>query len=224
MKTVVGSNRSNPALIIHYRPLLTSFGAILLALWGVGARAKHEPHAYKAWERALMRTLKRAAPSKDAPLMRLPSWIGTGGFLPLDSLILLLLMARKRHDAAQFFGFSVGGMVALRELAKRLVRRRRPSLWAKLGLEHKATRSFPSGHAMGAMTLIATLSSMAWPTRWRWPALLLGGPFVLLVGVSRIVREEHYPFDVLVGWVAALVWVRGCDTWVAREPNARRAG
>jgi undecaprenyl-diphosphatase len=41
---------------------------------------------------------------------------------------------------------------------------------------------------MGAMTLIATLSSLAWPTHWRWPALLLGGPFVLLVGVSRIVR------------------------------------
>lgn len=170
-----------------------------------------------------MRAVKRAAPPADTALIRLPSWIGFGGFIPLDLLILSALAACKRSDTAWFFGIAVGGAAALRNLATFMVRRQRPSLWAKLGMERTRKASFPSGHAMGAMALAAALSSMAWPTGWRWPAALLSGSSVLLVGASRIVREEHYPSDILAGWAAALAWVRGCDAWVMRERREQRA-
>ena len=70
--------------------------------------------------------------------------------------------------------------------------------------------SFPSGHAMGSMTLAAVLVLLAWNTRWRWPALVFGVLFAGSVSLSRIYLGVHYPSDILAGWCAALVWVVGC--------------
>ena len=59
---------------------------------------------------------------------------------------------------------------------------------------------------MGSMTLACVLVLLAWPTRWRWPLLVVMSLFVALVGVSRIYLGVHYPSDILAGWSAALTW------------------
>lgn len=100
------------------------------------------------------------------------------------------------------------GSALLNMGSKHFFQRQRPSLWESIAPE--STFSFPSGHAMGSMTLAVTLVLLAWNTRWRWPVLLLAPAFSLLVSVSRVYLGVHYPSDILAGWCAALVWVVGC--------------
>jgi len=88
-----------------------------------------------------------------------------------------------------------------------LFQRDRPSLWESVSPE--TTFSFPSGHAMGSMTLAMVAILLAWPTRWRWPVLLAAGVFALLVAASRIYLGVHYPSDILGGWMAEMAWVTG---------------
>jgi membrane-associated phospholipid phosphatase len=69
------------------------------------------------------------------------------------------------------------------------------------------SRSFPSGHATSSMAVTAGAAVLAWPTRWRRPALWLGAIFVAMVGLSRVALGVHYPSDVLGGWCLALAAV-----------------
>lgn len=68
------------------------------------------------------------------------------------------------------------------------------------------TDSFPSGHAVGSMSLACALVALTWRTRMRWRVLLAGGMFAVLVGVSRLYFGVHYASDVLAGWLLALAW------------------
>ncbi|SMQ95553.1 phosphatidylglycerophosphatase B [Xanthomonas fragariae] len=109
--------------------------------------------------------------------------------------------------------------------AKQFFQRERPSLWESIAPE--STFSFPSGHAMGSMTLAAVVVALAWNTRWRWPVTIVASLFALLVGVSRIYMGVHYPTDILGGWSAALVWVVGLYLVMfhgTRRPHWRKPG
>ena len=94
-----------------------------------------------------------------------------------------------------------------------------PSVYAADG------SSFPSGHATSSMAVTAAAVVLAWPTRWRWPALWLGAIFVAMVGLSRIALGVHYPSDVLGGWCLALTVVgvmRGVIRAATPRERARR--
>ena len=60
---------------------------------------------------------------------------------------------------------------------------------------------------MASMSLAAALVVIAWRTRWRWPAIVLGAVYVLVVGLSRIYLGVHFPSDILAGWCVAVLWV-----------------
>lgn len=146
------------------------------------------------------------------------------GVIPLDIAIVLALLFLRRWREAMFAAFSFVGSALLNMGAKQFFQRDRPSLWESIAPEHH-TFSFPSGHAMGSMTLAAVVIALAWRTRWRWPVLLLASAFALLVGVSRIYLGVHYPSDILGGWCAALVWVVGLYLLMfrgERRPRWRR--
>jgi undecaprenyl-diphosphatase len=128
-------------------------------------------------------------------------------------LLVLGLALRRRFREGLFAGISIIGSLLLNVAAKHSFARTRPSLWQSIAPE--TTYSFPSGHAMGSMTLALVAVLLCWHLRshrgwsWRWPVTLVAAVFVLLVGLSRIYLGVHYPSDILAGWAAASVWTVG---------------
>lgn len=127
------------------------------------------------------------------------------GVVPFDIGLVLILTLRRRFREASFAALALGGSGLLNIAAKQFFARERPSLWESIAPEHNY--SFPSGHAMGSMTLLVTLLLLSWPTRWRWPVLAIMLPFVPAVGFSRLYLGVHYPSDILAGWAVATAWV-----------------
>ena len=129
------------------------------------------------------------------------------GVVPVDIAIVLGLLLFGRVRKGLFFAAAVGGAALLNVAAKLLFARMRPELWETIVDE--SSFSFPSGHAMGSMTLALGVVVLLWDTRWRWPALLLGLLFALAVSASRVWLGVHYPSDILAAWAAAAAWVFG---------------
>jgi membrane-associated phospholipid phosphatase len=178
---------------------LVAFGALAEDVWSRGGIA---------WDVPILRWAHRhATPARDDVMTRVSQIGYLYGVVPAAVVISIVLLAARRRGNAIFFAVAMAGAGTLNTGAKLLFRRTRPDLWPSPSPEH--TYSFPSGHAMGSMALAAALAVLAWPTRWRWWAIVLGGAFTLLVGCSRIYLGVHFPSDVVAGWSASLVWVLG---------------
>ena len=186
------------------------FAGVLLPLAGFVALADevHEFESFHFDAPLLWKMHGLHSPGLDQ-FFTLLSKLGYEWFLiPADVLIVLALLWRKRWREASFVAISFVGSALLNLGSKQFFQRDRPSLWESIAPE--STFSFPSGHAMGSMTLAVTVALLAWNTRWRWPVLVLAPGFSVLVSVSRVYLGVHYPSDILAGWCAALVWVVGC--------------
>lgn len=168
----------------------------------------------------------RATPQLDQIMLFLSLLGSRVWVVPFDGAVFLVLAALRRWRDALFWGLAVGGAGLLNAGAKHTLERARPDLWQSIAPE--TTYSFPSAHAMQTMALAAALLVLAWPTRWRWPTLMVGGSFVLLIGLSRVYLGVHYPSDVLAGWATSIAWVLGLSivfhgqlTRPARHPVTR---
>jgi undecaprenyl-diphosphatase len=186
---------------------------ILLPLLLVGALAEDVLEGGLPWDVPILRWVHGSSTAGLDRVMIVITRLGYAwGTVPLALGVLATLVARRRWSRARFFTVAVGGAMAINGLAKLVFRRVRPSLWTSLTPE--TSYSFPSGHAMGSMALVAALLVLAWPTRARWWVPVPGALFVLLVGISRVYLGVHYPSDVLAGWAASLAWVTGV-AWLA---------
>lgn len=130
------------------------------------------------------------------------------GVVPFDIALVAALAWRRRFRESIYAAAALGGSALLNLATKQFFARERPTLWESISPEDSF--SFPSGHAMGSMTLAVVVVLLAWPTRWRWFALAAMGFFVAMVGLSRVYLGVHYPSDILAGWAAALAWAVGC--------------
>lgn len=198
-------------------PLLALFIGELVALKWIGTSVKHaRQHGVLVWEKDLRHQLEHQGRPVHAQMQAL-SQVNT--ILPTINLFLwLVLRIAKRRDRASFLGLAVGGAAVLRHLAKPWVDRPRPTVWEKVS--PRRTASFPSGHAIDTMALLAALMCLTWRTPWCRLVLLLGSPIVFLVGVSRIVLDKHYPTDILAGWMTSGIWVLGVWTSYRRQRAA----
>jgi undecaprenyl-diphosphatase len=184
------------------------FAAILLPLWGF-AELGEDVHAAESFvfdEPLLLRARAASGPWLDQAFLAI-SWAGYQGVIIVDALLIVVLLARRRWREATFTGVALLGAALLNLGTKQLFARARPTLWESISPQD--TFSFPSGHAMGSMTLVMVVILLAWGTRWRWPVLVAAALFGLIVGISRIYLGVHYPSDILGGWAAAIAWVIG---------------
>lgn len=190
----------------HGWRLLLVFAGLLVPLWGFAELADE--------------IRERQAIVFDAPILRFARaasntgldqaflWISNAGYshfvVPFDLALVIGLTLLRRFREATFAGIALGGAGLLNLAAKHAFARQRPALWDSIAPE--ATFSFPSAHAMGSAALVCVVVLLAWHTRWRWAAVVIGVPFVALVGFSRVYLGVHFPSDVLAGWAAASAW------------------
>jgi undecaprenyl-diphosphatase len=200
----------------HGGRLLLLFAGLLLPLWGFAELADEVREAEGfAFDLPILLAANHIARAGFDKLFLAFSAIGYEyGVVPVDIALVLVLGLRRHYRESVFAAFATGGSALLNLVAKQAFARDRPSLWESIAPEHNY--SFPSGHAMGSMTLAAVLVLLAWPTRWRWLVLAAMAVFVPMVGLSRVYLGVHYPSDILAGWAAALAWAVGVYLLVFR--------
>ena len=119
--------------------------------------------------------------------------------------VLVGMLARGHRHAPAVLAFAITGALVLNESLKVLFHRPRPILPWSIGDEH--TFSFPSGHSLFSVVLYGTLCILALRHGERWgkvvPVAIL---LPLAIGTSRIYLGEHYPTDVLAGWLCGAIW------------------
>lgn len=142
----------------------------------------------------------------------LPGWLATVcvAFAPAGLVVLGGLAGtaawsswRNRSQAGERVAAVVAGLIAaliIDEMVKAAIREPRPcraliGVVSRVGCPASGHWSFPSSHAGAAAALavaVLLLSSRAW-----WLAVGLA----VLIGVDRVVVGEHYPHDVLAGFL-----------------------
>lgn len=208
----------------HGRRIALLFIAVLLPLWGFGELAEDVGEGRDfAFDRPILEWLHAHQTPMFDQLALVFSRLGYQyGVIPFDIVLVSALWLRKRPRDALLAATAFIGSSLLNIVAKHHYGRARPSLWESLAPE--TTFSFPSGHAMGSMTLAAVLVLLAWRTRWRWIMVIGASTFVLAVGASRPYLGVHYPSDILAGWGAALAWVIGVYALVFGVRSGQRFG
>ena len=209
---------------LHWRPLLLLALLVGLPLLLLGKIADdvrdNQPFA---WESPLMVSLRAQAPAGFRSVARAFSTIGSATvMLPFCALLALWLWVRS-HAVARYFLLSVGGAVILNLLLKLFFNRTRPQVIPWLWQEGDS--SFPSGHSSMAAALAVTVVALLWRTPYRWPVLVLGVVYTLIMGLSRVYLGVHYPTDVLAGWALGVAWAAGVAVLLwERLREAQNAG
>jgi undecaprenyl-diphosphatase len=77
-----------------------------------------------------------------------------------------------------------------------------------------ATLSYPSGHAMSAISFYGFLIYLLYGfnmNKWiKWGIISLISLLILTIGISRIYLGVHFPSDIAGGFIAGLIWVSFC--------------
>lgn len=78
-------------------------------------------------------------------------------------------------------------------------------------LDDATNYSFPSGHALMAVTFYGLMAYIAWHTvknkTLRWTIIIALILWMHLVGISRIYLRKHYSSDVLAGFAMGFLWL-----------------
>jgi len=136
------------------------------------------------------------------------TWLGS--IAVLLPFALALAWRYRRHGqpgAALLLPVAVCGAWLLAHAGKLLVLRPRPDLYPAL-IAMPADLSFPSAHTMQitAFTLAWVLAAGSRPG---WPGVTAAALIILVVALSRLYLQVHFPSDVVVGMIAAAAWVVG---------------
>lgn len=145
------------------------------------------------------------------------TWLGSL-YLLAPAALWLAWRERNRDDrrhAVAFIPLALAGASALGHLAKHLVDRPRPDLFPALVVMPQDA-SFPSAHAMQISAFLA-----AWLLSARRPLgvgrVVAAIAALLIVVLSRIHLQVHFPSDVAYGVVAAVLWALACERATKRH-------
>jgi undecaprenyl-diphosphatase len=137
--------------------------------------------------------------------------LGNNYTIGIFSIILVLFLWLRKRD---YYGMAlvlvaVSGGYGLNTFLKELVGRARP-----LFAQGVHGFSFPSGHAMvGSIYLLLIayfLSKEVKKASQRWMIFFIFGLLALLIGLSRLSLQVHYPSDVLAGFLLGIAYLSAC--------------
>ena len=153
------------------------------------------------------------------PFMKIVTFLGNGGwFWILCAVVLLAIPKTRKTGYAAVFSLIFGAIVT-NMLLKNIVARPRPfaEIEALIPLIAKPTDfSFPSGHTTASFAVALVMFRML-PKKIGIPAVVLAA----LVAFSRLYLGVHYPTDVLVGFLVALMGST-VAVWIVRTKMGNR--
>jgi membrane-associated phospholipid phosphatase len=136
------------------------------------------------------------------------TWLGSViVLLPLAVALAWRYRRRAKTGATLLLPLAVGGAWLLAHAGKLLVARPRPDLHPAL-ITMPADLSFPSAHAM-QITAFVLAWLMATRSRPGMAAFSVATVLVLVVTLSRLHLQVHFPSDVVIGMIASTAWVIG---------------
>lgn len=154
--------------------------------------------------------------SMDGLMLAFTQLGGGKGMAVVSVAALAALLIMRRWRTASFMAIAALGTLALSTGLKLLFHRTRPADIVYL-IQSPSSFSFPSGHAMGSMGVLASvvvvLYAVGAPQLLRRLATLVIGLFVFGVALSRVYFGVHYPSDVIGGQLAAAAWVSALTGW-----------
>jgi undecaprenyl-diphosphatase len=140
---------------------------------------------------------------------------------PLIAIAIVLviwLVREKRYREAILVVLMLAAVTAGSEGVKQLTGRPRPSGNGD-GIPG-VVYSYPSGHVLEVMTILGTLVVRAWRSdrrlRLRLAFALVVAIEIVLVAIARLALNEHYPTDVLAGFLGA-AGALGWYAWLTRR-------
>ena len=125
-------------------------------------------------------------------------------------LILTTLLVLRLVRETICLAVSGLGSEGVNVVSNGLVARPRPPTYHGHTFMNLGSHSFPSGHTADALGLVgfllylSILAGRAHPSwrRWLVAGQIIGGLYLVDVGVSRVLEGQHWPSDVAAGYVA----------------------
>ncbi len=189
-------------------PLFASLAVISLAFAVfAGLAVAVLEHEALAFDQAILTWMAQHA---SPPLTQLMLVITASASLPFFIVVLVLIgvLAWQDHRADWLaLVVAVAGAGIFNLIAKQVFERARPALYP--ALTYAPGYSFPSGHSQAALAFYGVLAYLLAghvARKWRFWLFLAAAVWVVLVGVSRIYLEVHYPSDVLAAYAVTVPW------------------
>ena len=153
------------------------------------------------------------------PLMKFVTFLGNGGWFWILCAVVLLAVPKTRKTGYAAVLSLIFGVIVTNLLLKNIVARPRPfaEIEALIPLIAKPTDfSFPSGHTTASFAVALVMLRML-PKKIGIPAVVLAA----LVAFSRLYLGVHYPTDVLVAFLVALMGST-VAVWIVRTKMGNR--
>ncbi len=221
-RTYASQRAGGWALPLYLVGAAVAFAVLAVLAWSI---------PYFPWDVTIERAVQANSPSWLDTVTTAVSWVG---FPPqstiIDAVVVagIFLVGRRREAALALF--AAAGSAALWFLVAPLVHRPRPSP----DLVHVAATipfgSFPSGHVLnltaffGCLLYLAVTRLRAGPLRAL--VVVVCAALVAAIGFARVSSGEHWPSDVLGGYLLGSLWLAltvGLDRWWARRATPSRA-
>lgn len=192
--------------------LVVAAGIAAFAWVAVHVRSGSTQALDDAWLRWL--GVHRGAPWLENAMLEI-TLLGTGTVVIMIACVAALFLGLTKHRAsAGLLIAATIGAIVINNVLKAAFDRPRPTLfsWGTRAF----TTSFPSGHAMSAAAVYATVAFLAARLQQRRAARMttysLAALVIAAISFSRLYLGVHYPSDVAAGLVVGLAWAAFCTT------------